>query len=291
MAGRAQAPAEARQPGEAIRQASSWRPPLGPPLHSRSQKTRFRITPLVVLILCGLLAPRCSLFAQAPGAPSQVDVSDLNQQVRTFLQSEVTAHIADIKTLDPPPDRVVGALTTGEFSWGSFMRTLGADSESFGTRTIAGHDLPEMIGKMARIELSHGGKSWAQLYAAMALQNFGADLNRNALWQGMTSEERGAYRELLNPSRFYDEKTRTLIHLPENYFGVAARIAAIDYQLGLNKDRTALDDLLNQAAKPFTDGALFTDDALPTGRYERYSNEYARAIYDAAELVDLFLCT
>src|SRR5258708_20493263 len=61
-------------------------------------------------------------------------------------------------------------------------------------------------------------------------------------------------------------------------------MAAIDYQLGVTKDRTALDDLLNRAAKQFTDGALFADDALPTGRYDRYSNEYARAIYDAAEL-------
>jgi hypothetical protein len=31
----------------------------------------------------------------------------------------VTAHVADIKAFDPPPDRVVGALTTGEFSWDS----------------------------------------------------------------------------------------------------------------------------------------------------------------------------
>ena len=45
-----------------------------------------------------------------------------------------------------------------------------------------------------------------------------------------------------------------------------------------------MDDLLNQAAKQFTGGALFADDALPTGRYDRYSNEYARARYDAAEL-------
>jgi hypothetical protein len=28
----------------------------------------------------------------------------------------VKAHVADITTLDPPPDRVVGALTTGEFN-------------------------------------------------------------------------------------------------------------------------------------------------------------------------------
>src|SRR6202795_999277 len=253
---------------------------------STLQKIKFHIAPPVVLILCGLSSPTCCSVAKADGAASQIDAAEFNQQVRSFLQSEVTAHVVDIKSLDPPPDRVVGALTTGEFSWGSFMRTLGAYSECFETRSIAGHDVPEMIGKMARIELSQGGKSWAQLYAAMALQSFGTDLNRNALWQSMTPEEREAYRELLNPGHFYDEKTHTLIHLPENYFGVAARIAAIDYQLGLNKDRFALDDLLNRAAKQFTDGALFADDALPTGRYDRYSNEYARAIYDAAEVAD-----
>jgi len=55
-------------------------------------------------------------------------------------------------------------------------------------------------------------------------------------------------------------------------------------ELGLNKDRDSLDDLLNRAASQFTGGALFADDALPTGRYDRYSNEYARALYDAAAL-------
>ncbi len=261
-----------------------------PPLALRAafsstlQKTKFHIAPPVVLIFCGLLSPSCSSVVKTQTAASQIDAAEFNQQVRTFLRTEVTAHVVDIKSVDPPPDRVLGALTTGEFSWGSFMRTLGAYSECFETRRIAGHDVPEMIGKMAQIELSHGGKTWAQLYAAMALQSFGADLNHNALWQGMTTEQREEYRKLLDPSRFYDEKAHKLINLPENYFGVAARIAAIDYQLGLNTDRSALDDLLNRAAKQFSDGALFADDALPTGRYDRYSNEYARAIYDAAEL-------
>jgi hypothetical protein len=238
----------------------------------------------IASILGALLVAGGSSFAQEPPAPSKIDVADFNREVRAFLQRQVTAHVADIQTLDPPPERVVGALTIGEFSWGTFMRTLGAFSEYFGTRTVAGHDVPEAIGKMAQIEVSRGGKSWAQLYAAMALQSLGTDLNHNALWQSLTPEQRQSYRSLLDPGRFYDEKTHTLINLPENYFGVAARIAAIDYQLGLNKDRTAVDELLNRAAKQFTDGALFADDALPTGRYDRYSNEYARAIYDAAEL-------
>src|SRR5580693_4655584 len=248
------------------------------------QKTKRLVLGPIALILAAVLFASCDPFAQTHADASQIQTSGLDRQIRDFLQKEVTAHVADITTLDPPPDRVVGALTTGEFSWGTFMRTLGAYSEFAGTKAIANHDVPQMIGKMARIELHHGGKTWAQLYAAMALEGFGTDLEHNALWQGMSSEERKTYVALLDPGRFYDVKTHTLIHLPENYFGVAARIAAIDYELGLNKDRAALDDLLNQAARQFTGGALFADDALPTGRYDRYSNEYARALYDAAEI-------
>src|SRR5216684_2650408 len=247
-------------------------------------KTKRLVVGPLALILAAVLFVNCDSFAHAhPGAP-QIETSTLDQQIRDFLQREVTAHVADIKTLDPPPDRVLGALTTGEFSWGTFMRTLGAYSEFAETKTIANHSAPQMIGEMAHIELDHGGKTWAQLYAAMALESFGTDLNHNVLWQGLSSEERATYVSLLDAGRFYDAKTHTLIHLPENYFGVAARIAAIDYELGLNKNRASLDDLLNQAAKQFTGGALFADDALPTGRYDRYSNEYARALYDAAEL-------
>jgi hypothetical protein len=280
----AQTPGEFRCSVETMTHAISSQQAPAAALRSLLRKTKFRIALPVVLILCGLLGLSCGALAQTQLATSQIDVADLNRQVREFFQREVTAHVADIKTLHPPPDRVVGALTTGEFSWGSFMRALAAYSGLFGTRTIADQDLPQMIGKMAQTELSHGGKTWAQLYAAMALRSFGTDLNRNVLWQNLTPEERQSYRTLLDPGRFYDAKTHTLIHLPENYFGVAARIAAINFELGLNKDRIALDDLLNRAAKQFTDGALFADDALPTGRYDRYSNEYARAIYDAAEL-------
>src|SRR5229473_91318 len=248
------------------------------------RKTNRLVVGPIALTLAAVLFVHCDSFAQAHADAPQIQTSTLDQQIRDFLQREVTAHVADIKTLEPPPDRVLGALTTGEFSWGTFMRTLGAYSEFAGTKTIANHSAPQMIGEMAHIELDHGGKTWAQLYAAMALESFGTDLNHNVLWQGLSSEERTTYIALLDPGRFYDAKTHTLIHLPENYFGVAARIAAIDYELGLNKNRASLDDLLNQAAKQFTGGALFADDALPTGRYDRYSNEYARALYDAAEL-------
>jgi hypothetical protein len=234
--------------------------------------------------LAGFLGMGGDSGAQISPESQVAFTAKLDDEIRDFLKHEVTAHVADIKSLDPPPDRVVGALTTGEFSWGTFMRTLGDYSAFASTNTIAGHDLPQMIGRMAQIEFSRGGKTWAQLYAAMALHSYGRDLNHNALWQSLPPRGKETYRSLLNPGRFYDAKTHKLIHLPENYFGVAARIAAIDYDLGLNKDRVSLDDLLNRAAAQFTSGALFADDSLPTGRYDRYSNEYARAVYDAAQL-------
>ena len=80
----------------------------------------------------------------------------------------------------------------------------------------------------------------------------------------------------------YDPKTNRVINLPENYLGVAARIASISYELGISNDRAFLDKLLDRAAVQFTEGNLYADDAPPTGRYDRYSNEYARYIWEAA---------
>jgi len=79
----------------------------------------------ISFILTAFLSMSCVSFAQKLTDEPQIRTSELDRQVRDFLHKEVSAHVADIKTLDPPPDHVVGALTTGEFSWGTFMRTLG----------------------------------------------------------------------------------------------------------------------------------------------------------------------
>jgi hypothetical protein len=243
---------------------------------------KFQIFSILALAAGALLGAAAPCRGQAKPNLSQVRTADLNNEIRDFLAHEVGAHVADIKTLDPAPDRVVGALTTGEFSWGTFMRALSAYSAFAHTRTVAGRDVVPMIAGIAPIELRQGGKAWAQLYAALALRSFGPGLNHNELWQSLSPAEIREWQVLLDPGRFYDAKTRKLINLPENYLGVAARIAAIDFQLGVITDRKYADDLLDRAAQQFTRGALFADDALPTGRYDRYSNEYARAIYDAA---------
>src|SRR5580658_7934867 len=130
-------------------------------------------TGLIGFVLLALLGPGNNSLTQASSEAKQVRTADLDREIRDFLQREITAHVADIKSLDPPPDRVVGALTTGEFSWGTFMRALAAYAAFAQTRTVAGRDVVPLIAGMAPIELRQGGKAWAQLYAALALRSFG----------------------------------------------------------------------------------------------------------------------
>jgi hypothetical protein len=256
-----------------------------------NNKVRLLMWSTSILAVAGMCA---STTVTAPGlaqprppqaAVTSISTADLDKEIRDFLTREVTAHVTDIKSLNPPQDRVVGALTTGDFSWGTFMRALAEYSDLTGSRTVAGKDIPTLIGKIGLIESRQGGKTFAQLYGAIALRHFGTDLSHNAVWQSLSPDEQKDWRSLLDPDRFYDRKTKQVINLPQNYFGVAARIVTMDFQLGIITDRAFVDDILDRATQQFTSGSLYSDDALPTGRYDRYSNEYARYVYEAAENV------
>jgi hypothetical protein len=224
------------------------------------------------------------LTASGSEASSEyVLTQDLNSEINQFLNRELAAHTRAITTLSPPPDRVLGAGTTGEYTWGTFMRALGAYAEMSGERSLGGRDLPRLAGEIGLVEHKLGGTRFSQLYAAQTLRHFGLDLKANPVWQGLSEQERGAFRDLLNPLKFYDPRTHNVINLAENYLGVAARLAAIDVRLGLLDDRKLLDELIDRAAHQFTEGSAYADDAPPTGRFDRYSNEYARFMWDAAE--------
>jgi hypothetical protein len=246
-----------------------------------SKNIRFKFLVFALLWCVGLGA---QASAQADAQAATVSTAALKSEVRDFAAREIAAHFADIKTLNPPPERVFGALTVGDFSWGSFARALAAEAEIGGQRTIAGKDSARAVAEIGLIEARQGGKAFAQLYSTLALRHYGTDLSQNAVWQSLSEAERREWTELLNPARFYDAKKREVINLPENYLGVAARVAAMSYQMGILKDRAFLDSVVERAAQQFTNGAIYSDDSPPTGRYDRYSNEYARFCWDAAEI-------
>ena len=246
--------------------------------HRSTTRAHWRIPAVIMLLICGSVSLAAQQSSRGEPERNPVDAERFSQEVTSFLGKELAAHVADIRTLEPPQERVEGALTIGEFSWGTFLRALASYSELSQERTLAGRDVPQLIGRAALIESRRGGKAFAQMYAAMALRSFGTDLSRNPVWNSLTPEEQVEWRSLLDPARFYDRRARHVINLPENYFGVS-----IDYQLGIITDRVFVDDVLDRAAEQFTRGALYSDDSIPTGRYDRYSNEYARYVYDAAE--------
>lgn len=210
--------------------------------------------------------------------------SALKNEIKNFTRTEIAEHFGAITTLNPPPDKIFGALTVGEFSWGSFMRALAAESDLGGTRQIAGKDTPRAVGEMGLVEARKGGKAFAQLYAALALRHYGTNLEQNAVWQSLNAAERAEWRSLLDPTRIYDAGTRRVINLPENYLGVAARIAAMSFEMGILSDRAFLDSIIERAAEQFTSGKIYADDNPPTGRYDRYSNEYVRYCWEAAAI-------
>jgi hypothetical protein len=223
-------------------------------------------------------------FAQTDPTPVAIPTAALRTEVKDFMAREIAAHFGDIKTLNPPPDRVFNALTVGEFSWGSFARALAAQADIGGNQKIAGKDTARAIAEIGLIEARKGGKAFAQLYSTLALRHYGTDLSKNAVWQSLSEAEKKEWHALLDPARFYDAKKREVINLPENYLGVAARVSAMSFQMGILEDRAFLDSVVERAAKQFTDGAIYSDDNPPTGRYDRYSNEYARFCWDAAEI-------
>ena len=239
----------------------------------------------MAILISVVIAGSAPAIGIRSGRTAIIPVATMRSEVLDFMKKEVAVHFDAIKSFTSLPDRVNGSITTGEFTWGSFMRVVAAQSEISGSHIIDGRDTVRPIAEMGLYEARKGGKAFSQLYAAEALRHFGTDLNKNAVWQSMNEAERKEWESLLDARRIYNPQTRQVINLPENYLGVAARIAAYAYEFGLLKDREFLDSLIERAAIQFTGGALYADDDLPHGRYDRYSNEYVRFCWKAAEVV------
>ncbi|HBB87701.1 MAG TPA: hypothetical protein DC047_08815 [Blastocatellia bacterium] len=247
-----------------------------------------RLLHFAPLALIGLLASSSILVAQ-PGrssAPAIIATSSFDKEVNDFFTREMTAHLNEIKSYDPAPDKIFGAGTTGEYTWGSFMNSVGAFAAMTDKSKLGDHDLAREVGQVGLLEYRLQSTRFSQLYGVLALRYFGKNLDSNPVWQSLNEEQRAQWRRFLDVSAFYDPKTQQVIKLPENYLGVAARIASVSYQLGLLKDRALVDSVITRAAQPFLNQGIYADDGPPTGRFDRYSNEYARFVWEAAESAD-----
>src|SRR6185369_11690479 len=83
--------------------------------HSVRVEVELLMRSVFICVIC------VTVFATAQA--NTVTTATLRDEVNTFLGKELAAHLSDIKSLDPPPDRILGVPTTGEYSWGTFMRS------------------------------------------------------------------------------------------------------------------------------------------------------------------------
>ena len=74
-------------------------------------------------------------------AQSAISTAALKADVDAFFDREVASHFLQIPADGPLPERVHGALTTGEFSWGTFVRALAAYADTRKTRMVGGRDV------------------------------------------------------------------------------------------------------------------------------------------------------
>src|ERR1041385_8100399 len=109
-----------------------------------------KIKSVFICVIC------VSLCVTVQARTNTVTTSSLRDEVNTFLGKELAVHLAAIKSLDPPPEQILGVPTTGEFSWGTFMRSLAAYAETTGNRELAGRDLAKWVGQIGLIESRAG---------------------------------------------------------------------------------------------------------------------------------------
>src|SRR5258708_7631850 len=121
------------------------------------KKAFFRRETSIIAIICALLftgyqaaVPTATRASSTPAGV--VQTAALRDEINQFLGKELAVHLGDIKSLDKPTDRVLGAQTTGEYTWGTFMRSVAVYSELTGERTIANRDAARVVAQIGLIE-------------------------------------------------------------------------------------------------------------------------------------------
>src|SRR5258708_21519215 len=143
----------------------------------------------IFLFLLLLMFPLVASAQPASSAPSIVEASSLNREITDFLDKEMAAHLSEIKSYDPAPDKVFDAGASGEYTWGTFMNSVGAYAALTGKRTLGNRDLAHEVGQIGLLEHRLKGTRFSQLYGVLALRFFGRDLNSNSVWQRLNETE------------------------------------------------------------------------------------------------------
>src|SRR5258707_13301968 len=124
---------------------------------------------IFILLLASIsLAQTARANAQQSGDSALVKTADLDAEVMKFLGRELALHLADIKSYDPPPAKVLGGGATGEYTWGTFMNALGAYAALSKNQRLADRELALEVRTISVHVYPLGGTSFFQTRAVFA---------------------------------------------------------------------------------------------------------------------------
>src|SRR6185295_8423707 len=106
---------------------------------------------LFVILALSSSRPCEAQQANSP-VPATVKTSSFDKEVKDFFTNEMTAHLNEIKSYDPAPDKIFGAGATGEYTWGSFMNSVGAFAALTRRTKLGNHDLAREVGQVGLLE-------------------------------------------------------------------------------------------------------------------------------------------
>jgi hypothetical protein len=107
---------------------------------------------LFALIALAFTASLQVANGQPAPSTSIIETSPLDKEITAFLDKEMAAHLGEIKSYDPAPDKVFNAGTTGEYTWGSFANAVGAYAALREKRTLGDRDLAREVGQIGLLE-------------------------------------------------------------------------------------------------------------------------------------------
>src|SRR5260370_38113707 len=104
----------------------------------------------LALAVCGAWAQQA---VHVPSSHSEtVSTEQFSKEVTAFLGKEISAQVADIRSFDPPQEKVVGVPTTGDFDWGTFTRAVAPYAALSGDKTMAGREGTTIFSQGGLIE-------------------------------------------------------------------------------------------------------------------------------------------
>ena len=131
----------------------------------------FKKEQLAALVMLLTVTSGAASHSNSAASPAAIERETLCAEIYQFLREQIAAHVQAIPSLDPAPGRVLGAGATGEYTWGTFMRALGAYAEMSRQPSLGGRNLAELAAQIGLLEHRLGSTRFSQLYAAQTLRH------------------------------------------------------------------------------------------------------------------------